>query len=59
LIQTKKAHQIYERRSKEERAKLLEESTQIRGKLGAEKSRNDTIEKVILIHDYSLMLSDD
>lgn len=46
LIQAKRSYQVNERRSKEERAKQLEELNSLKGKLGMEKGRNDVVEKV-------------
>jgi DNA repair exonuclease SbcCD ATPase subunit len=49
LIEVKKAHKIFERRSKEERTKMLTDLANSRQRLGEEKGRNDTIETVCFL----------
>ena len=48
LIQVKKTHQAFERLAKEERAKLLDEVSNTRFRLGEERNRNETMEKVVV-----------
>jgi hypothetical protein len=47
LLEVKKAHRISERRSKEERARLIEDLSQTRFTLGEERGRLGTIERAI------------
>ena len=46
MIEVRKNHQMFERQAKEERTRLLNELSTMRHRLGEEKGRNESIEKV-------------